>query len=57
MLDGFLFYGWSYSNEPIHLFSGINIYNSPMEQESDALLEELQEIKQKVNFKLFKVKK
>lgn len=54
MLDGFLFYGWSYANEPIHLFSGISVYNSPAEQESDVLFEELKEIKKRNNFKLFK---
>lgn len=54
MLDGFLFYGWSYSNEPVHLFSGINVYNSPAEQESESLFHELKEIKEKNVFKLFK---
>lgn len=43
----FILYSWSYANEPVHLFSGIQLKNSYVKQESNTLLEELMHYNQK----------
>jgi hypothetical protein len=45
LLDVYVLYSWAYYNSPIHQFGGILMINSYVEQESDELLKQLKEMK------------
>lgn len=46
MIQGFVLYSWSYYNNPIHMFNGIQMIGGGYSgQEADTLLEELKEMK------------
>jgi hypothetical protein len=49
MLQGMILYSWSYANNPIHLFSGIQMVKGGYSGiEADNLLEELKIMKAKL---------
>ena len=49
MIDGWLLYSWSLSNDPVSRFSGIQMRNSPTALEADILLEQLKQMKERSN--------
>ena len=45
MIQGFVLYSWSYYNNPIHMFNGIQMIGGGYSgQEADTLLEELKQM-------------